>query len=219
MGRPQGGGGAGLSPSPTVCCCPHARALPRRNISGLAPAGGLWPAGCWPLPGEGRGCHSGAVSRLLPRSLCSYRLSQVKGLTFLKWPVCGDSLLELGVLLAEHLGCPWAPPSLRTWGTPTEHLGCPVYFLIELGVLLKERLGYSPCTLPLRTWGALGQALGAPLHFLPKNWPVSWHVSDFSPWCFQGPGLLCLLALSGFTDHLCTFVHAPKKSGSSVKRF
>ena len=32
------------------------------------------------------------------------------GLTFLKRPVWEDSLLELGVLLAEHLGCPWAPP-------------------------------------------------------------------------------------------------------------
>lgn len=93
--------------SPSHIICPHA--------SGPCPEGTSlgWhlQVACGPPQAAGPflergGCHSGAVSRLLPPLLCSYRLSQVKGLTFLKWPVCGDSLLELGVLLAEHLGCP-----------------------------------------------------------------------------------------------------------------
>lgn len=108
----------------------------------------------------GRGCQSGAGSRLLPCSQCCYLLPQVEGANLTAACVWGLPLRTWGAPGRALGGAPGHLFPLRTWGAPTEHLGCPVYFLMELGMFLREPLGYSPCTLPLRTWGAPGQALG-----------------------------------------------------------
>ena len=96
--------------------CPEGTSLgwPLQVAHGLQAAGPF--LGGWRVPLRGR----------VQRSQCCYLLRQVEGLTFLQRPVCGDSLSELGVLQAEHLGVPLGTSSLlelgvlppTAWGAP-----------------------------------------------------------------------------------------------------